>query len=146
MRIIVISDTHGDDEVVRKVFLKEQKADVFLHAGDSCTLPSEITPFIAVRGNCDMFYPQYPSKFTIDTEYGKLYMQHYPRSRSELDDLRKQGFALFVHGHTHVKEIKDYEGIKVLCPGSASRPRDDYASYMVITTSKVTVEVEFKKI
>ncbi len=146
MRIVVISDTHGDDEVVRKVFLREQKADVFLHAGDVCSMPIEVTPFICVRGNCDMFYPQYPSHFSMDTEYGKLYIQHYPRSRSELSDLKKDGVTIFVHGHTHVKEIKDYEGVKVLCPGSASRPRDDYASYMVIKTSENEVEVEFKQV
>ncbi len=146
MRIVVISDTHGDDEVARKIFLREEKSDVFLHAGDVVSLPNEIVPFIAVRGNCDMFYPQYPSHFEIETEYGKLYIQHYPMSQSELNNLKKSGVKIFIHGHTHVKEIKEYDGITVLCPGSASRPRDDYESYMVITTYKEKIDVQFKKV
>lgn len=145
MRIVVVGDSHGDNRTLDLIARKEIKANVFLHAGDSQSMPEEIKPFLPVKGNCDFFIPGLQPSMIIDTDYGKLYIQHFPISLSDMKRLHEnKGINIFIHGHTHVKEDKIYDGFYCFSPGSTSRPRDDGASYLVIETTKDSLTYEFK--
>lgn len=144
MRIIVVGDSHGDNKTLDFIARKEIKANIFLHAGDSQSMPEEIRPFLAIKGNCDFFIPGLEGFQIIDTDFGKIYIQHFPISLSDMKRLHEnKGIKIFIHGHTHVKEYKEYEGFYVFSPGSTSRPRDDGASYLVIETTKDSIKHEF---
>jgi predicted phosphodiesterase len=80
MKVVVVSDSHrwnGLNDIVAST-----NADYYLHAGDS-GLPAElIDPFIAVRGNCDLY--TYPLERIIDVGFAKIYLHHghyYSRSQ-----------------------------------------------------------------
>ena len=59
MRILVVSDTHGNDSSLRRAILAQPKAEVVIHLGDGeeellrakRAFPEKM--FLAVRGNCD---------------------------------------------------------------------------------------------
>ncbi len=148
MKIVVISDTHGDFYSIKKVAMIENGADVYLHAGDVEAFGNEdISPFCAVKGNCDYGFSHFRSEYTLNTNYGKLYMRHYPIfDETHLKELYDKGIRIFIHGHTHVKERKKYKDMYILCPGSLSKPRDGSPSYMLIETSEKKVEIIFKSI
>ena len=66
MRILVVSDSHGNDGNLRRAILAQPKAEVVIHLGDGeeellrakRSFPEKM--FLAVRGNCDYasFAPQ----------------------------------------------------------------------------------------
>lgn len=147
MKIVVVSDTHGDFAQLKRVAMIENGSDLFLHAGDSRAFSlNEISPFATVKGNCDYNLLSCKSEYWALTPYGKLYMRHYPLFGDDVRELKEKNIRIFIHGHTHIKEFKKIDGIYILCPGSLTRPRDDYASYMVLNVSKEAIDVEFKAI
>ncbi len=146
MKIVVISDTHGDFYELKRVAMVENGASLYLHAGDVEAFGGEdISPFAAVKGNCDYSFSSFLKEYWALTPYGKLYMRHYPAfDKDELNELYDKGVKIFIHGHTHIKENKKYRDMYILCPGSLTRPRDGSASYMVLDVDKEEVKVEFK--
>lgn len=142
MRIVIVSDTHGDVFRLKEVLLHE-KADLYLHAGDLGVPPQEIHPFLPVKGNCDPAYPDLPLSRAFLTPYGKLFMRHYPVfSPSELAGIAPEA-RIFIHGHTHVAEdVFLQDGRRILCPGSLVYPRDGNPSYMVVDVSESKVEAK----
>lgn len=135
MRVLIISDTHGDDSAIVEVRRREPRIDVLLHAGDS--LGSEsfyqnylrcITYFVA--GNCDGFcgLPSYES-FVLGRH--RVFMAHGHRyavygrdvSHELLRAAQEEGADILVFGHTHVPLVEKRDGILCINPGSLSRPR-----------------------
>jgi putative phosphoesterase len=147
MKIVVVSDTHGDLSALRRVALIEKDADLFLHAGDVEATEGEIFPFLAVKGNCDGAY-EFPFRRQIETPFGKLQIEHYPIYASAMyQSLRMDGVRIFVHGHTHVREEETEEGLRVYCPGSLVFPEDnDVGTYLVLNIDETTVDGIFKEI
>jgi putative phosphoesterase len=147
MRVVIIADTHGDLMALRRVSLIENAADIYLHAGDVEAAPGDITPFAAVRGNCDGAFPAYPLRYETMTPYGPLLMQHHPLAGPlAFARLQKEGIRLFVHGHTHEKEARLVGGIWFFCPGSLVYPHDGgRGSYLVLEISSASVQAFFKE-
>lgn len=148
MKILVVSDTHGDLSSLKAVLLRHYDADIFLHAGDVGLGKNEISPFAAVKGNCDGYYEGYPKDYKAKTSAGFLYMKHYPlSSESEAAELYSEGVRIFIHGHTHEREDKMVGGIRVLCPGSLAFPRDDdNGTYLLLTIDGDKVAAAFMEI
>ncbi len=147
MKVVIVSDTHGDTSRLEKVFLREQDADIYLHAGDIEASEEAIAPFVGVRGNCDGFYPSHPFSRQIKTPYGLLRIEHRPIvSDAMLISLYNDGVRIFVHGHTHIKEERISHGILILCPGSLDYPRDEGdGSYLVLDIEESGVKSTFKE-
>lgn len=70
MRILVVSDTHGDENGLHKVLLSQPKAEIVIHLGDGendvevqkYRFPQKM--FLQVRGNCD-WRPVYRTKGNV---------------------------------------------------------------------------------
>ena len=45
MKICVVSDSHGDREILRKIYLSNPNCDIYLHLGDSQLEEYLINPF-----------------------------------------------------------------------------------------------------
>lgn len=146
----VISDTHGVLDA--RAYAALADCDVIIHAGDIgnpgiLTELETLAPVIAVLGNCD--YPEYGpdvktyARPVIDGV--SFLIAHKPES------VQLRGFGAFaiqpgeaypqvcIHGHTHVPRVRRGTWASpaelVLCPGSASRPRDS-----VRTVGKIVLE------
>lgn len=146
MKLIIISDAHGNEENIRKIANMNTSINniILLCAGDSCLPSYAIYPFISIKGNCD-FYP-YDELLTINTPIGKLLMRHYPFYGYEIDKYVNQGYKIFIYGHTHKKDIRIINNdIYIFNPGSISLPRDsDNGSYLIIDIDENTKKLKYE--
>ena len=77
MQILVISDTHGRSDRLRKAVLMHRDADYIVHCGDGeqetdrllREFPALAPKLYFVRGNCD-FSSRSPELLTLDLPYG----------------------------------------------------------------------------
>lgn len=148
MKIVVISDTHGDTSAINQVLLRERGVDLYLHAGDVVAPKEAINPFAAVRGNCDGFYRQdYDKVYEYKTPFGKIHMEHIPLSDIMVEALKLEGVRIFIHGHTHVRKVEKDGEAYIFCPGSLTYPRDNNkGTYLILEVTEKEVKYTFKEI
>lgn len=135
MRILVLSDTHGDLDAIRLALAAEQP-DQILHLGDCAgdlffvlrdvlrERPS--FPFRAVCGNCDPSGAA-PVGLTLSLEGHTLWMLHgHTRGvkysdASLLAGAARQNAGIVLFGHTHIPRVETVDGRLLINPGSARR-------------------------
>jgi putative phosphoesterase len=153
MKVILVSDTHRNTEVLDYLRRTYPDADAFVHCGD-LEIPFErAADFIAVRGNMD-FDPQYPWERVEEFEGNRVLITHghgylKPWDRDDLTPLstaakQNQCSAVFF-GHNHISVDETVNGIHILNPGAISRPKDfrfPYPTYMVLNITKDGIQAE----
>ena len=141
MRILLVSDTHGNNEALDILKVMYPKMDLYLHAGDSESDAFSIEPFRSVKGNCD-YFGDFLNYLVIPTPYGNLFMQHRPIPNSQL--MKEYNVKIFAYGHTHVRKYSRESGIIMINPGAISFARDQYDySYALVNIEKDKLDVEF---
>ena len=131
MKILVVSDSHGDEKTLKELAVTYPNMDYYLHAGDSGLDRDTLYPFESVKGNTD-YYP-FDELLRIYTPMGYLLIRHKPWFTNE--QIKENKFL--IHGHTH--QYRFYlEGDKVfLNPGSLSLPRDGTnGTFMIMNIEK----------
>lgn len=137
MKILVVSDAHGNSELMLKLAKEYPLMDYYLDAGDSESDGYTLFPYRSVKGNCD-YYP-FDEKLLIRTSAGNIFMRHapyiYPKEAKDC--------SIFIHGHTHRYKIEKENEIITLCPGSLSRSRDNSnGSYAIITINNGEINID----
>ena len=141
MKILLVSDSHGDYLALDKLANKYPNMDLYLHAGDSEQDEFSIKPFISVRGNCDHYY-DFPNFLVIPSPVGNIYVQHTPFVSKSV--ISEHNAKIVIHGHTHTRKNERKDGILWINPGAISYARDKYdGSYAIITIENNQVEVKF---
>lgn len=132
MRIGVISDTHGYlDGYVFHAFDGVQQ---ILHAGDVgedriLDELEEIAPVHAVCGNVDFPTPRLPMKWCGELGGLKICMTHghlldpARYNQSAIDFFQGENPQIIIHGHSHIAKHEKLNGVSILNPGAADRPR-----------------------
>lgn len=145
MKILVISDLHGDIYYTKKVL------DVFSKGGfdklyvlgdikyESIKLLNEEVDkvIIAVCGNCDQDYEIDYAKFNMPLiNYDYAFSKTIVLTHSHIyDEFNYNGkFDIMLKGHLHISSIITTFDNKIIAnPGSIALPRDSHHSYMTIT-------------
>ncbi|MBR3900822.1 MAG: YfcE family phosphodiesterase [Ruminococcus sp.] len=137
MRIIVISDTHGNKNAIDSVFLRNSDADLFIHLGDGerdidaflLENPSYTSRVIHVAGNCD--FNSLSNDFEIIPANGHKILAshgHIYAVKNNLEIIKKTAKRLncdiVLYGHTHVRYNKFEDDLYIMNPGSAGNPHD----------------------
>ena len=132
MRIAVISDTH--DRYPPALPERLRGADEIWHLGDVGE-PETLwafeqlgVPVQAVIGNCDS-HSGWPLALELERAGVKFYLTHIPPR------VPPKGFAVVLHGHTHVPRDEIVGGVRWLNPGCVSRPRGQPPSYAWLTVA-----------
>ena len=137
MRILVVSDTHGELDRFWKVFNKlnkETPVQMIVHCGDYIEDAKEIRmrsgiPVVAVKGNCDGEY-SHDGYSILETEAGDFLVAHGHMHDVNFS-LQKLYYtaldnncigALF--GHTHRSAFVETGDLYMMNPGSLTKPRD----------------------
>ncbi len=152
MKILIIADTHAQDDIFLEILARERPFDALLHAGDfegSEFVYRELAgvPFYYVAGNND-FFTDAPYDRVVELSGCRFFMTHghrmklhkgYDLVRREAA-LRNADIAVFGHSHTPVAQYEG--GILLLNPGSLSWPRQipRMPSYIVLTLSDGRVQ------
>jgi uncharacterized protein len=152
MKIVVVSDTHGDTLYLNRVYDTNKDADLFLHAGDYQLPDYMMHIFRFVKGNCDYSY-EAPCKVDINTPIGKLHMEHgnnYFFINDTLNYIKKENSSIFIVGHTHIPYFTKIDNTYVFNPGSLCKPRStNFGTFLIIKIDENDdnkLSYQFKKI
>lgn len=131
MRILVVSDTHGDLNSLKKALFSQPKAEVIIHCGDGEGQAQWIRKnfkdkaVFNVKGNCD-WGSSAPATEEITLEGKKIFFTHGHLYNAKLTlsnlyyEARSRQADILCFGHTHIP-VEDYsDGLYVLNPGSCS--------------------------
>ncbi len=138
MQILVVSDTHGRSDRLRKAVLMHRDADYIVHCGDGereadqllREFPALAPKFYFVRGNCD-YSSRCPELMTLDLPFshravivhGHRYLTgDYRENLVRLASSQEADLVLF--GHLHIRADETVLGVRLFSPGSAALPRD----------------------
>ena len=129
MKLLVLSDSHGREHLIRRVLLMHPKADALLFLGDGISdflnlsdLLSGKT-FLPVKGNND-WASTAPLSQEITFEQVKLFLTHGHAYHVKygLDSLiraaRNCGAQIVCFGHTHQPLDTYQDGLHIFNPGS----------------------------
>ena len=151
MRLIVMSDSHGHFNQVRKVVeANKELTDCFIHLGDGLDEFQDVSNmyhdlyFVAVKGNND--WGSIDLKLKVQTWGSKRVMMTHgdiEGVKYDLDGLVKKATELKVdvvlYGHTHVAKCDYIDGIHIINPGSL---KDSYR----IPSSYLSLEINANNI
>lgn len=153
MKLLCISDTHGNIENLEKVIKSVDKIDILLHAGDHIVDVDSINQHgfevFRVKGNCDrgtdgklrevINIEDKKLLLTHGHQYGIKYGLHklsYQAAEVEAD--------IVVFGHTHRSLCSKENGVLYFNPGSITHPRDNSESYGIIEIKDGKIEGRIK--
>lgn len=134
MKFLIVSDSHGDYNLLEKICYSNQDVDIFIHLGDYEIPEYLLNRFIFVRGNCD-FLSDAPRCRDIDYEAFNIHFEHgnhidFYNFEQYIED---KECDFFFFGHTHKKFEKRVGNTMVFNPGSLTRPRDSSkGSYLIL--------------
>lgn len=139
-KILVVSDSHRDTNILNDLLIKYYDFDYYLHLGDSELPAFLISPFASVKGNCDHEY--YPPTKTLIIDNIKIYYEHgLSLLFDDIEYIKSKNCNIFLYGHTHMHSIKKLNNTIICNPGSLTRPRDNTkGTYLIITIDKNHLE------
>lgn len=133
MKVLIVSDTHRNNENFNEALSIEKDVDMLIHCGDvegSEYYYSEVIdgPVYMVAGNNDFFSElEMEEEFNIGNLKVFLTHGHYYRVNMGIDMLyeeaKARGANIVMFGHIHRPMIECIGGIWVINPGSISYPR-----------------------
>lgn len=149
MKYIVVSDSHGDIDYLKKIIEKEKDIDNLIFLGDGINdiirLKREYPrlKIDAVKGNCDI-NADVPAKQILNINGFKVMMCHGDgyQVKMSLLGLRRAliaaGVDIALYGHTHHQYYEYFEGMHFFCPGSVCPSCNPLSCYGIIDFSGET--------
>ena len=145
MKILIVSDTHGQEKNLEEVLKKEEPIDALIRSGRSggrrgIPISTHVKcPVDLVSGNND-FFCSLPREREITLGKYKVLITHghYYYVSLGVEELRRQavarGYQVAMFGHTHKPYLETKDGVTILNPGSLSYPRQEgrRPSYMIM--------------
>jgi hypothetical protein len=150
----LISDTHIPVRarcIPKMVFKVFENVDFIVHAGDLVELAvidelEQLAPILAVHGNMDgpEVSGALPKLNSLKISDWKIGVMHDPSTLFGMGKMReiakRNGFNVFVYGHTHNSSIK-WEGKTLyINPGSPTNPLPPFINKPSVALLKVTKE------
>lgn len=143
MRILVVSDTHGDMRTLMKAVNAQPSVEIIVHCGDGDeqvqylkdTIKDKM--IIGVRGNCD-WCSSLPSKEIISVCGKRIFITHGHLYNAKVGlynimcAAREEKADILLFGHTHNAMTYYEDGLYVMNPGSCSGYMASYG-YIDIT-------------
>ncbi|AXF55822.1 metallophosphoesterase [Salicibibacter kimchii] len=149
MQWLVVSDTHGDREGLKKLRDRhEQHVEAMFHCGDFELDKGDplLESFYVVSGNTDA-PGEFPEQevLTIDginvwLTHGHLYQVKSTNQRLQQTAMEKDARLVF-HGHSHYAGAYEKDGIIYVNPGSLTLPKKPTTpTYALVTVRNGEVE------
>lgn len=155
MRVIVFSDSHGNTEGMKRA-LDTERAELIIHLGDVSRDAKAVAelynkPLVSMAGNCDIL-PSVPyvTVTEIDGVYAYICHGHtlFGDERAVARQAKANGCTLALFGHTHVPTDTVIDGVRVINPGSISKPRQESGlkTYAVGDISSLGIKMNIRSI
>lgn len=150
MKVLVVSDSHRDTQSVIDVIEKE-KPEMLIHLGDLETDTSELEaamqvpvhPCVFIRGNCDGYERNLKPVAVFDLCGHRFFCTHghsqgvYMSYDNLIYSAEEKDCDIALFGHIHQPVDETFGDVRILNPGSISRPRGgSRKSYIVMEMSE----------
>jgi len=148
MKILIISDTHGQHRTLDYVIEKEEPIDMLIHCGDLEGGEHYLDAFIncpihMVKGNND-FFSDVIREEVFEVAGWKILLCHGHSYFVSLDynrikeEGRNRNVDIVMFGHTHKPYLEEEDDLTILNPGSLSQPRQEghQPSYIIMTVQE----------
>jgi putative phosphoesterase len=145
MKILVLSDTHGDTSKAEKAIRSSKRIDLIIHLGDYFRDAQKLSamfpkiPIEYIYGNSDFVTENVPAEKVIEVCGKRIFLTHGHRYSVKWDyerlisKAKEQSADILLFGHTHIPELIINDRFYLLNPGSTSEPRaDSDGSYAII--------------
>lgn len=150
MRVLVISDSHGNYAHAFKAHQQAGPVDQIVHLGDGCEdarLMEEVlaVPVHRVAGNCDMDR-RVPADLTLEFGACRILVTHGYRQQVKsglkqlIDQGTKVGASVVLYGHTHQAAVESAQGMLLVNPGALKEGLP--GSYAIVTVDGATARAE----
>ena len=155
MKILVVSDTHGQGIRIYKILrLIGKDTDALIHLGDvvdDLAMVREAFPNLPIYdvcGNCDWGSHE-PKERLLSFEGAKIFMTHGHRYKVDhsLDRLayaaEEFGAHFCLYGHTHIPFYGSVGAVTIMNPASLSVPRGgSNASYGILNITDGVIDAK----
>ena len=153
MRILVLSDSHGDFFSMKKAIEDQPTAEAVVFLGDGHIDFERAKPLLEgkriyeVCGNND-FHCKYPKNQIINEGGLKIYITHghYEYVKSSLARLisisKRNNCQLVLYGHTHLQQEDTVDGIKFFCPGALRA--DEYGVIDIVDNGFMCIGIKLR--
>ncbi|MDF2607686.1 MAG: phosphodiesterase, family [Bacillales bacterium] len=151
MKILIISDTHGEKGVIKELNKKYNGiVNYSVHCGDSELKYDDpvIKDFYIVKGNCD-FFGKFEDDLHININDLSVFITHGHRYnvKSHLYMLEEKaqsiGADIVCFGHSHLLGVEKINGILYINPGSLILPRGrKEGTYVILEEHHNKVQVQ----
>lgn len=152
MKILILSDSHGNYPLAIKALDKAGQVDHVIHLGDGADDVQIIEnvyerKVISVAGNCD-FNASIPREIRTTIDHTDLFITHGHNYNVKMgiDQLYRKAAAeqasIVLYGHTHIAAIETISDILFINPGCLSK-NCTFTSYAIlsIVNSEATAEI-----
>lgn len=158
VKLLLISDTHGNQNLLEELMAIAKGVDVIIHLGDDYCDPESFlflkTPLFRVPGT---WGPEYQNPLIENRRFEsflnwRFFLSHTPTTdlhdRPEDIDpqivLDKQQCDVFCHGHTHQPKIEQNDRVVILNPGhlKSEFDRGFPATYSLLTLSYEWMDIK----
>ncbi|SFG24338.1 hypothetical protein SAMN04487761_10929 [Lachnospiraceae bacterium C7] len=153
MKLLILSDSHGDVTSMVDVVEKEQP-DTIIHLGDLVSDAMELRnqfphiAFLSVPGNCDGYMPVEDCEKMVEISGKKFFLCHGHTRQVKLSYLqllykaKEEGADVALFGHTHIPYQEEADGLILFNPGSIGSPHyGSEPTYGVIEIDDETKEI-----
>jgi putative phosphoesterase len=151
MRILVISDSHGNYPQALKAHELAGPVDQVIHLGDGAEDASLMAhaleiPVVRVAGNCDMD-PYLPLEVTLDLEQCRVFATHGNRQMVKMgleqlvDKGREEKARVVLYGHTHHAAVQTSAGMLLVNPGALKQGFPPSYAILTIDGPKAQAEI-----
>ncbi|NPA24075.1 MAG: YfcE family phosphodiesterase [Crenarchaeota archaeon] len=164
MRILVVSDTHGEIDNIRLLVdkMKNRKFDMVIHLGDDSPDAEHLkplnVPIVVVPGVYEPHYksPETKRRLVIEIDGLKVLLSHTdtrhqndpPEEEDPIDRLKKGEVDALFHGHTHIPKLC-LDGRKILLnPGhlKKSDKKGFPPTYAIVETDGGSLRIEIYRL
>ena len=152
MKVLIVSDTHRNEDNLISALTQEKNLDLLIHCGDVEGAEYEIEHYagcntVFVAGNND-FFSRLPRELELTVEDYKVWVTHghnyYVNTNPEYirKEARLRGMDIAIYGHTHRPVIEKKDALIVINPGSLTYPRQEgrRPSYVVLEVEKKDIK------
>ena len=152
MKVLIVSDTHRNEDNLIGALTQEKNLDLLIHCGDVEGAEYEIEHYAGcntmfVAGNND-FFSRLPRELELTVEDYKVWVTHghnyYVNTNPEFirKEARLRSADIVIYGHTHRPVIEKKDDLIVINPGSLTYPRQEgrRPSYVVLEVEKKDIK------
>ena len=151
MRVLVISDSHGNYAHAFKAHQLAGPVDHIVHLGDGCEdarLMQEVleVPVHRVAGNCDLDR-EVPAELTLELEQCRILVTHGYRQqvksglRQLIDEGTRLGASVVLYGHTHLPSVESAAGMLLVNPGALKEGLPGTYAIVTVDGGRASAEI-----